>query len=327
MEINKDKKRKNKTKTKENNIKAHDSLFKELLENKEEFKDYAKDFLGYNIEEIDLELQNKEYRLKTIGKTKYIDMVYEIKKESAYIIVEHQSTIDWKMPERIAEDCIAIVESRSVDGKAPRIIANVLSTANKKWNVPNTIIEEGSKKYRIPKQTYPKYVIVNNYDYSIEELLEKRTGIGIWMAFEKVKTKEEINYIVEKVKEKSLNKKEKEAIKLIIKYIEQIIPELTKTYKEEEIEEIKIKMKEIIGEGGDIMPNFEKALKRIIKENFEAREKARAEGRAEGRTEGRENTILQIVRKMLKINMKDEEIINIMDITKEELEKLKLQLA
>ncbi len=179
-----------KERTKEKNIKTHDSMFKELLEDKEEFKDYMKDFLGYDIEEVDLELQNKEYRLREMQKTKYMDIVYKIKGEETYIIIEHQSTIDKKMAERMSENCLSIVESRnkyveeSDNRKAPEILPNVLSTVNKKWNVPTTIIQRKESRYKIPKQNYPKYIIINNYDYTIDELIEKRTGMGIGMAFE-----------------------------------------------------------------------------------------------------------------------------------------------
>ena len=56
----------------------------------------------------------------------------------------------------------------------------VLSTANKEWNATTTLIEkEKDNCYGFPKQKYPRYKVINNYDYTIDELIEKRTGIGL----------------------------------------------------------------------------------------------------------------------------------------------------
>ena len=99
------------------------------------------------------------------------------------------------------------------------------------------------------------------------------------------------------------------------------------------------------------MSNFEKAIIKIVKENKAAKEAGkreginigraegmdigraegmdigRAEGMSIGKSEGKKDTICKIVRKMLNNKMKDEEIMEYVDITKEELEKLKLQIV
>ncbi len=160
----------------------------------------------------------------------------------------------------------------------------------------------------------------------------------------KVESKKEIDYIIKKLKERGgVNKREERAMRLIIDNIERIMPKLTKTLREEEMEEIKKEMKEIIERKGDFMSNFEKAIIKIVKENKAAKEAGkreginigraegmdigRAEGMSIGKSEGKKDTICKIVRKMLNNKMKDEEIMEYVDITKEELEKLKLQTA
>ncbi len=303
-------------------IKVHDSIIKELLEDKEEFRDYMREFLGYDFRREDLQLQNKEYRLKKSLITKYIDILYKIKDEETFIILEHQSTIDYKMSERISEECLAVVESRnsymkrSKNRRAPVILANVLCTANKIWNATTTLIENEKNYYKFPKQKYPKYIVTNNYDYKVDDLIVKRTGIAVVMAFEKVETKKDIDYIINKLKQiGEVNEREKKAMRLIINNIEQVMPKLMKTLTGDEIEKIKKGMKKIIEGEGDFMSNFEKAIAKIIRENEEAEAKGRAD------------TIFQAVKKMLNKNMKDEDIMDCMDITKEELEKLKLQMT
>lgn len=221
---------------KRRNRQIHDRVIKETLEYTEEFKDYIKDFLDMEIELDDLEVQNKEYRISRNLSTRYIDILYKIKGEEAYILLEHQSTIDYRMAERITEDCLAIVESRnkymkrSKNRKVPVILPIVLCTANKKWDAPTTIEQIDENKYKIPKQEYPEYIVINNSDYTIDDLIAKRTGISAVLAFEKVESKKDIDYIVNKYKELGkVNEREERAMRLIIEYIEQIIPKLTKT--------------------------------------------------------------------------------------------------
>ena len=316
------------------NRQIHDRVIKETLEDTEELKDYMKDFLGMEIELDDLEVQNKEYRISRDLSTKYIDILYNIKGEESYILLEHQSTIDYRMAERITEDCLAIVESRnkymkrSKNRKAPVILPIVLCTANKKWDAPTTIKQIDENKYKIPKQEYPKYIVVNNSDYTIDDLIAKRTGISAVLAFEKVETKKDIDYIINKYKELGeVNEREERAMRLIIEHIEQIIPKLTKTLTKENLEEIKQEMKEIIEGEGDFMSNFEKAIAKIIRENETAEAEGRAEGISIGRAEERTKVIFQAVKKMLNKNVQDEDIMEYMDITKEELDKLKLQMV
>ena len=311
-------------------IKIHDVVSKELLEYEEELIDYMRNFLGYHFKKGDLQLINKEYRLKESLITKYIDILCQIKGKEAFIIIEHQSTIDYKMSERISEECLAIVQSRdkymkrSKNRKVPVILPIVLCTANKEWDATTTLIENEDNPYKFPKQNYPRYIVVNNKDYTIDELLEKGTAIAMYMAFEKVETKKDIDYIKEKLKKiGEANEREERALKLIIENIESIIPNLMKNLTKEEIEKTKKEMVEIMNGGGNTMTNFQKAIAKIIKENNEARAEGKAEGRAEGRTEG----ILQVVREMLKNKMTDEEIIKYTHISEKELEEQKLQMA
>ena len=311
-------------------IKIHDAVSKELLEYEEELRDYIEDFLGYNLKKEEIKLINKEYRLKKSLMTKYIDILCQIKGKEVFIIIEHQSTIDYKMSERISEECLAIVQSRdkymkkSKNRKVPVILPIVLCTANKKWDAPTTLIENEDNPYKFPKQNYPRYIVVNNKDYKIEELLEKRTGMALNMAFEKVETKEDIDYIMSKLKKiGKVNKKEERALKLIIENIELVMPNLMKHFTREEIEKTKEEMIEIMSEGGNSMSNFEKAIAKIIKENNEARE----EGINIGKEEGINIGILQVVKEMIRNKMKDEDIIKCTHISERELEKLKLQMA
>ena len=248
-------------------IKVHDSIIKELLESKEEFRDCISSFIGYEIEKEKIELQNKEYRIRDGLSTRIMDILYKVLGKEVFIIVEHQSTVDQKMPERMGEYCLLLVKSREKylekgkNKRIPIILPIVLSTANKEWNATTTLIEkEKDNCYGFPKQKYPRYKVINNYDYTIDELIEKRTGIGLVMAYEKVENKEELRYIIKKQKEKGVNEREKNAMKLIVEHIEEVMPSLAKKLTEEEIKEIKEEMRKIM-EGSDFMTNFESISK------------------------------------------------------------------
>ncbi len=60
----------------------------------------------------------------------------------------------------------------------------------------------------------------------------------------------------------------------------------------------------------------------LIRGQTEGRAKGRAEGRAEGKLEGERSKQTEIARKLLKLKMPIEQIIEITELTKEEIEKL-----
>ncbi len=68
------------------------------------------------------------------------------------------------------------------------------------------------------------------------------------------------------------------------------------------------------------MSNFEKLLLKTRRQNAK-------NARRQGRKEGRREIIFQVVKQMLKNGVNDEDIMYYMDITKEELEKLKLKIV
>ena len=68
------------------------------------------------------------------------------------------------------------------------------------------------------------------------------------------------------------------------------------------------------------LSNFEKLLLKARRQNAK-------NARRQGRKEERREIIFQVVKQMLKNGVNDEDIMYYMDITKEELEKLKLKIV
>ena len=312
---------KNKGRRKNNKryYKAHDSVIKEILIAKQELIFLMRDFMKINLNKKDIENFNGEYRLKTNLKTRLLDVIYKIKKEESFITVEHQSTVDYKMGERINEHAVAIIGSReeqmenNKNRKAPIIYPIVLSTARRPWDATRTIIQDKNNKYGLPVLTYPEYNLIDINKYTVDFLLERRTGIAVGMAFEKIRNKKDLEYIIKKLKSfKKIDHWEKRAMRIILEKIEGIMPWIVKELTKEEIRNLKREIMKIINKGGDFMSNFERAFKKIVEE--------------EGRKQMRKG-IAKTIKGFLAQNVDDEIIIKATGISKEELEKLKLQVV
>lgn len=102
-----------------------------------------------------------------------------------------------------------------------------------------------------------------------------------------------------------------------------------------EIQEAMEKLEEISSDE-ELMRLVELRRKAILDENqakyaarVVGREEGREEGRKEGREEGREEGIkeakVEVAKKLLKMNIELEKIIEITELTKEELEKLTME--
>ena len=312
---------KNKGRRKNNKryYKAHDSVIKEILIAKQELIFLMRDFMKINLNKKDIENFNGEYRLKRGLKTRLLDVIYKIKKEESFITVEHQSTVDYKMGERINEHAVAIIGSReeqmenNKNRKAPIIYPIVLSTARRPWDAARTIIQDKNNKYGLPVLTYPEYNLIDINKYTVDFLLERRTGIAVGMAFEKIRNKKDLEYIIKKLKSfKKIDHWEKRAMRIILEKIEGIMPWIVKELTKEEIRNLIEEIMKIINKGGDFMSNFERAFKKIVEE--------------EGRKQMRKG-IAKTIKGFLAQNVDDEIIIKATGISKEELEKLKLQVV
>ena len=299
----------------------HDKVFKELLDDKEEFVHFMEKYMGYKIEKEEIEKYNRKFNTSLGFKVRESDIIYKIKGKEEFVLIEHQSTVDYKEPERITEYCLAIINSRELGEKVirkyPIIYPIVLSTAKKKWNASLTITQEKDEYYGFPELEYPKYNLVDANNYTIKELLADRTGISLAMAFEKIKTEEEIIEITKELEKTKLNKKEVKCLYLILKYSGKIEKYLG--------EEGKIKYEKIIMEGEEkTMENFENTFIKFLKDNYK---KGKEDGVNEGISQGIVQKTIEIAKNLLNKNMKDEDIIEVTKISKEELEKLKLKKA
>lgn len=284
-----------------------DKVFKEILSNKKEFIKFLQKYIDKerfkHLSEGNLEKYNKEFITSKFRK-KECDIIYKISNLNMYIIVEHQSKVDYTMPERITEYCIELMRDINANKmrkeiSRPIIVPIVLYTGQHKWNVENR------KKQIFLYRTfeYSEYNLVDISNDTKEELIEEKTGLSKALLFEKIKTKEEFKEVMNKVIRKDLTAEEIKYIQMILMYsnkIRKFMPEGREEYIEK------------LGNGDDEIMKFEKFLIEWLEDE-----------KREGEKSGIAKAINQMVKEMLKKQMSDNDIMEITKINKEELERIK----
>ena len=289
-----------------------DKIFKEILSNKKEFLKFIKKYFGNEINkelsENDIERYNKEFITSKFERQE-ADIVYKIPKENLYIIVEHQSKVDYNMPERMTKYCIELRRDIRKSNKKwvePNICPIVLYTGHSKWNVPNE--KEVKRRFRMEMFQCAKYNFVDINNEKEENLVKEETGMSKALLFEKINSKEELKEAMNEILKKDLTKEEKEYIAMILKYsnkVKKFIPKERKEYIE--------KLEERGNEEMKFGIYFSEWL-----------EDEKREGRAEGEKLGITKAIKQIVKEMLQKQMSDKDIMDITKIDERELQKLKM---
>lgn len=303
-----------------------DKIFKEILSNKKEFIKFIQKYLkGNNFEnlsESDVEKYNKEFITSKFEKRES-DNIYKIPKLNMYIIIEHQSQIDYKMPERITEYSVELMRdiNRSNKGRigcSAVIVPIVLYTGNRKWKA----VEEYEKihKFEFKVFEYAKYNLIDINDYTIEELIKENTGMSKALLFEKTNSKEAFKKAMNEIFKKELTKEEKEYIAIILKYSDKI----RKIMQEERKEYIE-KLKEGVNEDMKFEKYFIEWLEDEKREGrFEGEKIGEKRGEKRGKKLGIAEGIKQMIKEMIKNNISDEQIMKIAKIDEKELEKLKI---
>lgn len=288
----------------------HDKIFKEILDDKKEFINFMKKYTPYSLKENEVEKYNRKF-VTSHFTTKEADIIYKIKERNVFVILEHQSKIDFAMPERILEYCVELMRSaiknRKEDESYPLICPIVLYTGKKKWTVPRTITGLQEKYYNFEPLDYPKYNLIDVNDYTLEELIEEKSSVARAMLFEKVKTKEEMIEVLNKLSKKDLEKQETKYLKMILMYSNDIREKLG--------EEKAREYKEVLERKGVTnMTDVERLFIEVIDENLNKFFAGIAEGKKE------------IITNMLKMKISDKIILEAAKINRKELQKIKKEL-
>lgn len=175
-----------------NNI--HDKSYKDLYSNKIVFLDLVKEMLkapwAKDLNEENLILVDKEYILSDYEENE-ADIVYRAnidgKEVIFYILLEFQSSVDYRMPLRlffyineILREYIKNLEKEYKKNKkgfnVPAVIPIVLYNATREWNAPRYFkdIVRNNKLFGESIVNF-KYELVDvNHEYTKEELIENK---------------------------------------------------------------------------------------------------------------------------------------------------------
>ena len=142
----------------------------------------------YNSSFISEELKNSES-----------DVVYKMKNENVFFLIEHQTKIDYSMPYRILKYELNLIESVENDNKYigkwheySLVIPIVLYTGKEKWNAKLDLRSIQYKWRDYKGQELSRYNILDINEISDSELLEEKSIISKIMLIEKSKTEEKL---------------------------------------------------------------------------------------------------------------------------------------
>ena len=290
----------------------HDKIFRTVLSKKKDVAKFVNKILKTKYKEEDLERYETSYINKKF-QNREADIVYKIKEENTYLLIEHQTKIDYSMPYRIAEYQMEIMKSaikqkkiKQKTYKIPIVVPIVLYTGKQKWNA-NRNLERKLEGTDIKVQI-GYYELVENNTKTEEELLKSETFIEKMMLIEKAKNTEDIVKKLEKIIEKT-KEEDKETLKNIIAII---FEEKIGTEKTDEL------IKKIENGGKEMSA----VIDMIRKENQMYINIGKREGKIQGKKEGKKEGIIEIAKKLLKRNTSKEEIAEITGLKINEIEKL-----
>ena len=280
----------------------HDKIFRTVLSKKTDLAKFLNKFLSLKIKTEELEKYNNSY-INQRFKNREADVVYRIKNQNIFLLIEHQTKIDKKMPIRLLEYSTEIMESAIEDKKyktEPRVIPIVLYTGKTKWNV-NEDTKVSQQLFEEVKIIDGKFNLIDINNFSEEELIEDDIFITKMMLVEKCKDTEKIAETLYKIT-KIIKEEDKTTFKKIIKEIwaEKIGTENTN------------KILKKLDKGDDSML----AVIEMIREKNQRYINI-------GRKEGKVQQIQEIVQKMLNKKMAEDIIQEVTGLKKEEIDKIK----
>ena len=309
--------------------KKHDKLFRDTLDDKIEVVKFIEYFINSKstLKAAEIEKYNRNFITKDY-KERQSDIVYKIKDKNVFLIIEHQSKVDYSMPFRFEEYGFETMKSaidrsklKNKNYNLPRIIPILIYTGENGWKVSNRMQEEQYEEIE-EGGLQLEYNIIDINDYTKEELLEKDSIVAVAMAIEKCKNDNEIERATERLVEIATTENRKElAIRIVTNILKptldrinpNITEEVLQKLKESEVKESMRPLDVRIQEGNEILRN---------KIRSEAFEEGRIEGEKRGKRHGKKEGIISIAANMIKEKVDSDFILKMTGLKQDELEKL-----
>lgn len=296
----------------------NDKVFRTILNDKKEAIFFINKILQLKLTENQIEKYKENYITEDLI-NKQTDIVYKIKDKKVFILIEHQTKIDYSMPYRIMEYQYKIIKSavdtnklKLKEYKIPIVIPIVLYTGRKKWNAKKYIKEAQESFKQYSGKELGKYKLVDVNDYTDEELLKEKTFLSKAMLIER---KEDTQKIVEYLEEiintlnndKQYNQEQKELMVIMLNLT------LRRKIDNDQITDNLIQ--KLSNNGGEEMLAI---LDTIDEENRRILNQGKKEGKKEGEKEGKK----YVAKKMKEEGISIDIIIKCTKLTKKQVEKL-----
>ena len=296
----------------------HDKVFRTILSDKKEAVIFINKALDLNLKESEIEKYKENYITENLI-NKETDIVYKIKNKNVFILIEHQTKVDYSMPFRIMEYQFKITQSavdinklKLKEYKIPIVIPIVLYTGRKKWNAKEYIkdAQENFKQYNGEELGRYKLVDVNNF--TEEELLKEKTFLSKAMLIERKSDDENIVDYLERTVNVLLNDNAftQEQRNFLILMLDLI---LRRKINNDEITNKLIKK---------LKKREEKEMLAILEAIDEENERILQQGIQKGIKEGIRKTKISNAKKMKNANLDITLIMDITGLSKEEIENL-----
>ena len=296
----------------------HDKTFRKILDDKKEFTIFINKIfnLEEKLEEKDIEKYNRKF-VSVDYTNQESDVIYKLKNKEIFILVEHQTKIDKKMPIRILKYELEIIRSRMDENNRlefPIIIPIVLYTGKQRWNAKINYPSYNSELARYRGLKKVEYNLVDINDYTIEDLYKENSILTKIMILEKsnkyIEIINNVDKIVNKVYDSELyTQTQKEMLLNILNNT------MINIVGNKKLKEYKIKL-----EGGE---NMLALYEMIENERNEIYSTGIKEGKVKGKIEGKIEGIKAIAKKMLRMKFDKDTIMKATGIKEEELEMLK----
>lgn len=288
---------------------SHDKLIKNILQDTKEVAELINQFVEprEEVKKEELIRFTNSYITKKY-KAKEADIVYKLKKQDIFFLIEHQSSIDNNMPYRMLNYCLDIMREWSRNQKIgkntsyPIVVPIVIYTGKQRWKMPQNF-----KEKQIGNYVFERYKIDLEYNFidinkiSKQILLEKDTMFGYSMMIEKAKDHKELTENLFAIIKNTNNKKHLEEIGDIIVYLLNNV--LGRKAQQKLLEEIRRK----VGEKG-----MSELIERLRRENMEKERKKEKR---------------KVAKNMLRLKLEEKIILEATGLKKEELEEIKNKIA
>ena len=299
----------------------HDKIFKEILDYKKEGVKLLNKYLDLKIEEKDIEKYTRKFVLPEL-ENRESDVIYKLKNEQIFFLIEHQTKVDYSMPFRMLEYIVEIMRSavsrekmQNKSEKLPIVVPIVIYTGKENWKVP-ILLQERQAYYSKTNLEF-KYNLVDGSKISKKELMKENSILSKAILLEKLDKPEEILETLKEITTKDLDLDEKYFINLILKYL--LSEKLSKDEAKEILENLKGKEDDTMFI--DILKKYfddkeEKAVKEAVKEAVEENTKDTAKA-----------TTYELIKEMLKNNADEEFIKKVTKISNQELKEIKAAMC